>query len=190
MDIVLQGNRQPVHEGGPRCDGVAVKHIRLLFDRNRDALLCKLLSQPLLLLFLYQYTSIVIQLQSSCLVSSNSTQSSISMLQLYLFYALLAGCMQLWHLHLPAWECEQASLAPSKNNLPTFSSASCAARKRLERCWFIFARGATPSATWQHRSIDINYGSGTDHDLDDLITVRTVRQSGMLFVALTNSHVQ
>ncbi len=93
MDIVLQGNRQPVHEGGPRCDGVAVKHIRLLFDRNRDALLCKLLSQPLLLLFLYQYTSIVIQLQSSCLVSSNSTQSSISMLQLICStLCLLAAC--------------------------------------------------------------------------------------------------
>ena len=28
----------------------------------------------------------------------------------------------------------------------TFSLASWAARKRLERCWFILARGATPSA--------------------------------------------
>jgi len=64
-----------------------------------------------------------------------------------LFYTLLAGGMQMWHLHLPAWACEQASLAPSRHNSPTFSSASCAALNRLERCWFIFARGATPSAT-------------------------------------------
>lgn len=28
----------------------------------------------------------------------------------------------------------------------SFSAASCAARKRRPRCWFIFARGATPSA--------------------------------------------
>ena len=62
MDVVLQGNRQPVHEGGSRCDGVAIEHIRLFFDRNLDALLCKLLSQPLLLLFLCQYTSLVIKL--------------------------------------------------------------------------------------------------------------------------------
>ena len=93
MDVVLQGNRQPVHEGGSRGDGVAVEHIRLFFDRNLDALLCELLSQPLLLLFLCQYTSLVIKLQKSCLVSSSFMQSSMCMLQLVCFtLCLLAAC--------------------------------------------------------------------------------------------------
>ena len=34
----------------------------------------------------------------------------------------------------------------------TSAAASLAARKRLERCWFILARGATPSAYNNHTS--------------------------------------
>jgi len=85
VDIVLQGNRQPVHEGGSRCDGVAVEHIRLFLDRNLDALLCELLSQPLLLLFLCQYTSLVTKVQNPCLVSSIFVRSSMCKLQVIWF---------------------------------------------------------------------------------------------------------
>ena len=37
------------------------------------------------------------------------------------------------------------SCSRSFSSSSAFSLASCAARKRRERCWFIFARGATPS---------------------------------------------
>ena len=57
VDVVLQGNGQPVHEGGAWCDCVAVKQLRLLFDRDLDALLGKLLPQPLLLFLLRQMHS-------------------------------------------------------------------------------------------------------------------------------------
>ena len=39
-----------------------------------------------------------------------------------------------------------ANSARGSSSCFSFSAASCAARKRRERCWFIFARGATPSA--------------------------------------------
>ena len=38
-----------------------------------------------------------------------------------------------------------AHSARSRSSSSSFSCASCAERKRRERCWFIFARGATPS---------------------------------------------
>ena len=37
-----------------------------------------------------------------------------------------------------------------------FSSASCAARKRRERCWFIFALGATPSVLYNEFQLCVN----------------------------------
>lgn len=52
MDVILQGNGQPVHERGARGDCVAVKQLGLLFDRNLDALLGKLLAKPCLFLLL------------------------------------------------------------------------------------------------------------------------------------------
>jgi len=101
VDVVLQGNRQPVHEGGSRCDGVAVKHVRLFLDRNLDALLCKLLSQPLLLLFLCEYISLVIKFLKSCLVSTNFVQSSMCKLQvdcftLHLLAATVVALASAW----------------------------------------------------------------------------------------------
>jgi hypothetical protein len=38
-----------------------------------------------------------------------------------------------------------ANSSRSRSSSASFSWASCAARKRRERCWFILARGATPS---------------------------------------------
>jgi len=39
-----------------------------------------------------------------------------------------------------------ASHSPrSRSSSASFSAASCAERKRRARCWFILARGATPS---------------------------------------------
>ena len=52
VDVVLQGDGEPVHERGAWGDRVAVKQLRLVFDRDLDALLGKLLSQALLLFFL------------------------------------------------------------------------------------------------------------------------------------------
>ena len=52
MNVVLQGDGEPVHERGAWGDCVAVKQLRLVFDRDVDALLGKLFSQPLLLFFL------------------------------------------------------------------------------------------------------------------------------------------
>jgi hypothetical protein len=37
------------------------------------------------------------------------------------------------------------SFSRSLSSSSSFSFASCAARNRRERCWFILARGATPS---------------------------------------------
>lgn len=52
VHIVLQRDRQPVHEGRSGGDGVAVKYLAALLLGNQDALLGKLLTQPLLLSFL------------------------------------------------------------------------------------------------------------------------------------------
>ena len=52
VDVVLQGNGQPVHEGCAWCDCVAVKDVRLVLHRDVDSLLGKLLPQLLLLLLL------------------------------------------------------------------------------------------------------------------------------------------
>lgn len=57
VDVVLQGNGQPVHEGGAWCDCVTVKQLRFLLDWDLDALLGKLLPQPLLLFLLKQMHS-------------------------------------------------------------------------------------------------------------------------------------
>ena len=52
MHVVLQGDGQPVHEGGAWRDGVAVKDLAALLLGNEDALLRKLSAQTLLLSFL------------------------------------------------------------------------------------------------------------------------------------------
>jgi len=124
VDVVLQGNRQPVHEGGSRCDGVAVKHIRLFLNGNLDALLCKLLSQPLLFLFLCQYTSLAIKLLKSCLVSSNFVQSSMCKLQVVCFTLCLLAAAAV-ALASACWASEQASHASSRNNSYLFLGILC-----------------------------------------------------------------
>lgn len=45
MDVVLQGDRQAMHEGGPWGDGVGVKDLALVLLGNLDALLLELYAQ-------------------------------------------------------------------------------------------------------------------------------------------------
>ena len=72
MDVVLQGNGEAVHEGGAGRDGVAVKHIRFVLDRNLDALLGELLTQLLFLLLLHRL-SLAHSVSCACLYDSVCT---------------------------------------------------------------------------------------------------------------------
>lgn len=137
VNVVLQGNGEPVHEGCAWCDCVAVKHIRLVFHWDFDTLLSKLLTQ-LLFLFLLQHRCSGL-LHVMCVLCAWQAGRH------FVHKAQVAGALSSEVLPVHALHGERSNKSRRAKYITqyaaaelqeglAFSSASWAARKRLERC--------------------------------------------------------
>ena len=142
-----------MHEGGARCDDVAVKRVRLLLGRYEDALRLHLLADALLLLpppptpplssarerpLRRVADAIEFSRHRVCIARSPSSLSGSGYDSLIWVVVPVGSKSRQSELRFDS----SAVYSPLTFSL---SAASFAARNRRERCWFIFARGAQPS---------------------------------------------